>query len=51
MVTTGNITNTRLLALVEDHIAEVTELLSNSVFVEISYDRLVAHSSPEREHE
>ncbi|MFT4042696.1 MAG: DUF5615 family PIN-like protein [Gordonia sp. (in: high G+C Gram-positive bacteria)] len=49
LVTTGNITNARLLTLVEDHITAITDLLSGSVFVEISHDRLVTHSTPERD--
>ncbi|HQV17542.1 DUF5615 family PIN-like protein [Gordonia sp. (in: high G+C Gram-positive bacteria)] len=46
LVTTGNITNARLLTLFEDHITAVAELLDSSVFIEVSHDRLVVHSTP-----
>ena len=35
-----------VLTLFEDHITAVAELLDSSVFIEVSHDRLVVHSTP-----
>jgi len=45
IVTTGNIQNRDLLALFERHIDVIAEYLTDSPLVELSRDRLVAHSS------
>ena len=43
-VTTGNIANRELLALFEKHLDAIVVFLSSAAFVELSHDRLIAHS-------
>ncbi|MDN5757524.1 MAG: DUF5615 family PIN-like protein [Tomitella sp.] len=43
-VTTGNITNRQLLDLFRDHLEAIINLLDRAAFVELSHDRLIAHS-------
>ena len=45
VVTTGNIQNRNLIALFERHIDVIAEYLADSPLVELSRDRLVAHST------
>ncbi|MGH3560801.1 MAG: DUF5615 family PIN-like protein [Mycobacterium sp.] len=47
-VTTGNLTNRDLLALFEKHLDAIVDFLSSSAFVELSHDRLIAHSREPR---
>lgn len=47
IVTTGNITNHELMALFGKHLDAITNFLGRAAFVELSHDRLIAHS---REH-
>jgi predicted nuclease of predicted toxin-antitoxin system len=44
IVTTGNISNHELKALFRKHLDAIIDFLSRAAFVELSYDRLIAHS-------
>jgi predicted nuclease of predicted toxin-antitoxin system len=43
IVATGNITNTDLLRLFDEHIDAIVEALDEAHFVELAHDRLVIH--------
>ncbi|WP_372451312.1 DUF5615 family PIN-like protein [Mycolicibacter acidiphilus] len=44
IVTTGNITNHELMALFRKHLDAITDFLGRAALVELSHDRLIAHS-------
>ena len=48
LVTTGNVTNSRLLAIFEGHITDIAESFDSAAFVEVASDGLVVHLSEVR---
>lgn len=48
IVTTGNITNHDRMVLFRKHLDAIVDFLSQAAFVELSHDRLIAHSREQR---
>lgn len=48
IVATGNIRNTVLLTLFDEHMADIVRLLADYAVVEVGRDRLIAHADRDR---